>query len=131
MASPKFIIIDDDPVSNMICKLTIEKVVSKADIKVFVNAENALKYITTAYTALTKEPTILLLDINMPVMTGWEFLEAFENLSDHAKSSIGIYILSSSLDSRDRDRSFSEKRVKDHFIKPLTADVINSMIEAQ
>jgi CheY-like chemotaxis protein len=126
MTSARFILIDDDPISNMISRLTVEKVLGKIDIKVFTNAVIALDYIKTEYASATLNTT-LLLDINMPVMTGWEFLEEFEKFPDNIKSSIAIYVLTSSLDPRDKVHSKDNVHVRDHLVKPLTADAMKTM----
>ena len=126
----RFIIIDDDPLSNMICKLTLDVALGKPDIEVFTSAEQGLEYISSLSDNASGEPTILLLDINMPVMSGWEFLSRFDDLSEIIKRNIKIYILSSSVDPRDRQRSYSNTNVKDHFVKPLTIDVILVIVQA-
>ncbi len=124
----QFILIDDDPINNMICELTIEIIHGKSDIKSFVNPEMGFKYIQTEHHGKKDDHnTILLLDLNMPVMSGWEFLERFDNLSKVIKNSINIYILSSSIDERDKDRSYANKNVKGFLLKPLTRDVINQI----
>ena len=129
METLSFIVIDDDPVSNLICKLTLEMVLGQVDVKTFTNPEEGLKYIESEYSGEVSKSADLLLDINMPIMTGWEFLERFDNLSDNVKNSVGIYILSSSVDPRDRDRSYSNKNVRNYIVKPLTPGVISDMTE--
>ncbi|MEJ0033534.1 MAG: response regulator [Bacteroidota bacterium] len=84
--SPRFIAIDDDPVNNLICKLTIEMVAAKPEILTFTEGASCLDYIQQNYAAnRDRRHTILLLDINMPVMSGWEFLERFDNLGEDVK----------------------------------------------
>ena len=129
MESLSFIVIDDDPVSNLICKLTLEMVLGKVEVKTFTNPEEGLRYIELEYSGKGEKTAALLLDINMPVMTGWEFLERFDNLNKNIKNSIVVYILSSSVDPRDKDRSYSNKNVKNYIVKPLTPGVIESLTE--
>jgi CheY-like chemotaxis protein len=71
---------------------------------------------------LEQKPTVLLLDINMPLMSGWEFLERFDNMKDEVKNLFRIYILSSSVDPRDKQRSYANKNVKAFLVKPLVKD---------
>lgn len=130
MTDDKFILIDDDPISNLVTRFIIEKVLGKIDIQVFTNAQHGLVYIESAYSEANSQKTILLLDINMPIMTGWEFLERFDKFPDSLKKSICIYILTSTPDWRDKDRSKNNKNVIDHLVKPLTADAIKTIIEA-
>ena len=130
---PRFIAIDDDPVNNLISKLTIEMVantsVGKPDVVTFTDGSKCFDYIHDHYTAgHDQRPTVLLLDINMPVMSGWEFLERFDNLRDDVKRLFKIYILSSSVDERDKLRSYANKNVNAFMVKPLVKDNVISIL---
>ena len=117
----QFILIDDDPMNNLICKLTIEMTLGQTEVKAFVNPENGLEYIQSEFSNPdSDESALLLLDINMPIMSGWEFLEMFDNLNFEVKERIKICILSSSIDERDKERSYANKNVLEFLIKPLT-----------
>jgi response regulator RpfG family c-di-GMP phosphodiesterase len=121
MKSPsQFILIDDDPMNNLICKLTIEMTLGQTDVKAFVNPENGLEYFQNEFAALKDASALLLLDIHMPSMSGWEFLEMFDNLSFEVKDRVRVCILSSSIDDRDKQRSYANKNVLDFLVKPLT-----------
>lgn len=107
--------------NNLICKLTIEMTLGQTDVKAFVNPESGLEYIQTHFSDAGNDASaLLLLDINMPIMSGWEFLEMFDNLSFEVKDRVKICILSSSIDERDRERSYANKNVLDFLVKPLT-----------
>jgi CheY-like chemotaxis protein len=126
----RFIAIDDDPVNNMICKLTIEMVAGKPEIVTFTNPALGFDYIVKEYaTASDQKQTVLLLDINMPVMSGWEFLERFDNLNDDLKKRFRIFILSSSVDPRDKQRSYANKNVKEFMVKPLVKDNVTDIMK--
>ncbi len=117
----QFILIDDDPMNNLICKLTIEMTLGQSEVKAFVNPENGLEYIQSEFSNPEIDiSALLLLDINMPIMSGWEFLEMFDNLSFEIKDRIKICILSSSIDERDKERSYANKNVLEFLVKPLT-----------
>jgi CheY-like chemotaxis protein len=125
----RFIAIDDDPVNNMICKLTIEMVAGKPEIVTFTNPSLGLDYIMSEYSAKhSQQQAVLLLDINMPVMSGWEFLERFDNLTDDVKKLFKIFILSSSVDPRDKQRSYANKNVEAFMVKPLVKDNVVEII---
>jgi CheY-like chemotaxis protein len=128
--TPRFITIDDDPVNNLICKLTIEMVAGKPEILTFTNAAQGFDYIQNQYaTNRDTTQTILLLDINMPVMSGWEFLERFDNLGENIKSLFKIFILSSSVDERDKRRSYANKNVSAFLVKPLVKDNVVEILD--
>ncbi|HZY81349.1 MAG TPA: response regulator [Cyclobacteriaceae bacterium] len=125
----RFIAIDDDPVNNMICKLTIEMVANKPEIITFTKPQEGFDYIMNEYASkVNSEPTVLLLDLNMPVMSGWEFLERFDNVKDDVKKLFRIYILSSSVDPRDKQRSYANKNVQAFLVKPLVKDNVVEII---
>jgi two-component system chemotaxis response regulator CheY len=79
----------------------------------------------------TKPQTVLFLDINMPVLTGWDFLAAFEKFSATVKERIKIYMLSSSVDQRDKDRAASNQYVKDYIVKPLSKDRLMQLAQEE
>ncbi len=127
---PRFIAIDDDPINNMICRLTIEMVADHPEIVAFTDPMQGLDYMRNEYqVSQTKKPSVLLLDINMPGMSGWEFLEKFDQLSQETKDLIQIYILSSSVDDRDRQRSYANKNVKDFLVKPLVKNDVVKILK--
>ena len=124
-----FIIVDDDPFNNSLCKFVIKTVMSDADIIDFTYPEKALEYIETTYTnSANVYPTILLLDINMPLLSGWDFLERYEQFSDYLKQQFTIYILSSSVDWDDKEKAAANKLVKDYLIKPLTKESVEQIL---
>jgi CheY-like chemotaxis protein len=126
----RFIAVDDDPVNNVICKLTIEMVTNKPDVVTFTEGTRCLEYIQSTYLAnRDRTHTVLLLDLNMPVMSGWEFLELFDHLADEVKKVFKIYILSSSVDPRDKQRSYATKNVNAFIVKPLVKDNVVEIIK--
>ena len=93
----RFIIVDNDPVNNLLCALTIKDVAREAEIQTFNFPVRAFEYINTEYSD-AENPTVLLLDINMPIWSGWDFLDNFEMLEEKIKRQIKIYIISSSIE---------------------------------
>jgi CheY-like chemotaxis protein len=73
---------------------------------------------------MNESTSIILLDLNMPIMSGWEFLERFEELDEIIKKQVKIYILSSSVDPRDKERAGKNKDVEDYIVKPLTKEIV-------
>lgn len=126
---PTFLAIDDDYLNNKICQILITKAVINADVKTFTVPEDGLKFIASGYDGSSPKLTILLLDINMPTMTGWEFLAEFEKFDPIIKNCFKIYILSSSIDERDMERAKLNKNVVGYIQKPLRTDKILNIIE--
>src|SRR5436190_1124112 len=72
MIPSRFIIVDNDPVNNLLCSLAIKDAALNADILAFTNPFKAFEYIS-AYNESNNSMNILLLDINMPIWSGWDF----------------------------------------------------------
>lgn len=109
----RILIIDDDPVNNMINQKLIKKFKPEIQISTSMNAVEALKILESEP---DNKPDLVLLDINMPVMTGWEFLEAAK-----AKGiELLVVMLSSSIDKHDQSKSSSYPVVVDYVVKPLS-----------
>ena len=127
-ANLKYIIVDDDPFNNTIYSMVIKNALGEADIKTFTIPEEGLAFIQEKY---VKSHTIVFLDINMPTLTGWEFLEQYEKFSDEVKMQINIYILSSSVDQRDVNKANENKYVKGFISKPLDFETVISIAEQE
>ncbi len=95
----RYLVVDDDPTNNMICEFTIKRFDKKAEIKTFSIPEEALASIKMEYSTTSEAlPTVLFLDVNMPTMSGWEFLDVFMQFDEWVKGQFTIYILSSSIE---------------------------------
>jgi CheY-like chemotaxis protein len=117
----RFIIVDDDLINNKICTILLSMTISDAEIKAFQEPEEGLEFIRKEYST-EKDPAILLLDINMPSMTGWEFMEHFERLPGLVKEQVKVYILSSSVDQQDINKAASNMLIKGFISKPLSQE---------
>lgn len=123
-----FMIIDDDAMNNFICKAAIKNVVKDAHLISFEKPVEALEYIKTNFSTDKPAKTYMLLDINMPILTGWEFLEELEKNHPELLPGFLIYILSSSIDVRDIKRAEANPNVVDFLSKPLTKEAINRIV---
>jgi CheY-like chemotaxis protein len=112
------VLIDDDPISTFVTEKLIAKNV-KEPCKFFKynNAKVALDAIKDI------NPNYLFLDINMPEMNGWDFLDNFDTQANNAV----VYILSSSVDERDISRASQYEIVKDYLSKPLIRKCIKTI----
>lgn len=132
MPQSRFVVIDDDALNNKICRVCIEKIDKTADVVTFTDPQEGFDYLVKEYSDPAKAATVtLFLDINMPVMSGWDFLELFDRQNETVKARVKVYILSSSVDKRDMERAKENKYVIYYFIKPLTKETISLITYAQ
>ncbi len=117
-------LVDDDPINNLINKRLLGKIGISNQILEFLEGEEALSQISM----LSQEKVALIfLDINMPVLNGWEFLEKY--LQQYPTRKDKIVILSSSIDFQDRQKAREFEIVKGFLEKPLTMDKIYLQLE--
>jgi CheY-like chemotaxis protein len=116
----KYILIDDDPIINLVHKRVIQKVEDAAPIDIFISGIKALEY----FKASASVPQIVFLDINMPEMNGFEFLDELLKDKSIKKEGLSIYILTSSLNSKDREKAKRYPILKGYLGKPLNAEAV-------
>ncbi|MDX1959290.1 MAG: response regulator [Leptospiraceae bacterium] len=117
------IVIDDDKLTNILTKKFLLMKNRDFEVTIFENAKDAIEYILNLANQTKVLPNILL-DLNMPIMNGWEFIEAIEKKGVY----LNVYILTSSIDVRDINRSKKYRSVKAFLTKPLTLDKIPNFI---
>jgi CheY-like chemotaxis protein len=116
------IIIDDDPISSKIAALSIKKGIPNNHCVIFNNPEVALNDIRELQIAQPHLNPLLLIDINMPEMNGWEFIEALNLLIPESENRYLGMILSSSVDPADIDKAKNYKRIVQFLTKPFTVE---------
>jgi two-component SAPR family response regulator len=121
------LLIDDDEISNFLCEETIKYSNISGDVKSFVNADEATDFLCGC--TPQNLPDLIFLDINMPGTDGWDFLEDLEKISKSAKKMIKVVILSSSNFHIDKEKSRKFVSVKDYVSKPLTSQVLETILE--
>lgn len=120
------ILIDDNIHANYFNEIKLEQNNACDKITIFMNGKEALDYLIT-----NKETDVdlILLDINMPVMNGWQFLSNIERVWREIDKSIPIFILSSSVNTYDKQKSAEYKSVKGFINKPLNDNDLKEMID--
>mgnify|MGYP002784718867 FL=1 len=101
-----------------------------AQVLQFSNGEEALRYLLEHAAEEEKLPDILLLDINMPHVDGWMFLNDYATFKNSLHKDIQIYMVSSSIDPSDINRAKSNQSVKDYIIKPISREGFRQIISS-
>ncbi len=124
----KVFIIDDDPIHQRIAQIMIAKHEVFDDYSSYTEAELALDFLKENVGNSDQLPDVILLDLNMPVVDGWDFLEAFEKFQVDLVKSVKVFIVTSSVDEKDKLRSQTFPFVKGFISKPLSPDIIRSTL---
>jgi CheY-like chemotaxis protein len=125
----KVFLIDDDRLSNFINKSMLRHMGMGYDVHTFDFADNALEALKELITNNLPLPELILLDVNMPLKDGWEFLEEITDLFPGIQSQCIIYMLSASVDKEDVDRAKGYAAVKGFIQKPLKIAKMESIMQ--
>ncbi len=129
MAAPYELVmlIDEDEIDNIINQKIIESNKFAETIQVYQTGTEALDYLAKNEKSVDSLPDIIFLDINMPIMDGFQFLEEFEKLGEPIREKCKIIMLSSSISPRDIDRAASNRYVRKYLNKPLNARYLSAI----
>ncbi len=121
--------IDDDPITLMLCKKVITKVSFSEEIIFASNGQEAYELLRKI--CFDKElgnlPNLIFLDLNMPVMNGWEFLDSIEKELKNNLKDTKVIILSSTIDPADYNKAKQYEMVSHFLSKPITVDMLENL----
>ena len=128
------LLVDDNESDNFIHKRVLEKAAIANHIEIAMNGKEALEFLTTLGKCdqseyLYCQPELIFLDINMPVMDGWEFLEEYQKLEAVQKGKIVFVMLTTSLNPSDKIRAEGMIESDCFHFKPLTLGIINEIMQ--
>lgn len=122
-------IVDDDEVFVFLTKKAIEQANIVGQILVFENGLDSINYIIENSDNPDVLPEIILLDLSMPIMDGWQFLEEYTIHERKIEKKITIYIVTSSISPEDLKRAKNIELVSDFIVKPITKEKLVNVIE--
>jgi len=126
------LLVDDDDAANFLARKTIQRAGLVEHIETVLNGKEAITYLTNSgkyeHGGVYPQPSLIFLDINMPVMDGWEFLQAYQNLQDNQKGEIIIVMLSASFNPADKIKALKFKEISGYKTKPLSAEILDEIM---
>ena len=123
------LLIDDDEPTNFLNRLTLEQAGCTRDIRIAQSGQEALDYLRSCGQDKPPRPDLIFLDINMPAMDGWEFLERYRSLPQERKADIVLIMLTTSLNPDDEVRTRSIPEVAGFENKPLSHQRLTLLLE--
>lgn len=119
--------IDDNPIDHLIVQRICEKESLLGRIKHYYHQTEPLELLKTFGNNITQLPDIILLDLHMATIGGWEILDYFVTIQQIIGKRIDVHILSDSMDPADQKRSQDYSFVRNFFVKPLTSFVLREL----
>jgi len=122
-------LVDDDKLFVFLTRKTIEATNFDGDIREFGDGREAIDYLRDSATRDEVLPDVIFLDLSMPIMDGWEFLEEYLLLDPAIRKNITLYICSSSISPHDIERAKNIGAVADFIIKPISKEKFIEMLK--
>lgn len=126
--SPVVALVDDDKIFRLTASKTITTASLTQNILQFENGEDALSFLRKNAGNISVLPDYIFLDINMPYVDGWMFLEDFQKIKPIIGKHITIYMVSSSIDPRDIDRAKRNNDVCAYIVKPVSKEKFSELL---
>ncbi len=122
-------IIDDDPIFVYGTKKVMKEVDFCSDIIVYNNGQDAINGLRNLVKEKKEMPSLIFLDLNMPVMDGWEFLDDFITIPNNNIEKVHVYVISSSIDANDFIRARNYEVVNNYILKPITPEDLVAVLK--
>lgn len=126
---PVVCIIDDDVIYQYTITKTLQSKHLADKIISFSDGEKAIHFFSENIRQSDKLPDIIFLDINMPVMDGWQFIDEYSKLKSQLEKKITVFMVSSSVDERDINRAKLIPEISEYMIKPIDSSQLQRVIQ--
>jgi two-component system chemotaxis response regulator CheY len=132
MSNGRFLcVIDDDAVYQYTVRRNAEHAALTDRMLFFYDSEIALQYLIDHRHESSELPDVILLDINMPVMDGWAFLDEFESIARSIDKTIHLYMVTSSIYAEDVRRASSSPLVTGYLVKPIGEQELRTVMQRE
>lgn len=123
------LLIDDDEATNYLHRIMIDDAECTEETYVTKNGKAALEYLRSSVEGQHPQPDLIFLDINMPIMDGWDFLEEYQKLDEAQKGKIVLIMLTTSVNPDDYEKAKNYPDVAGFKNKPLTVELLHEIVE--
>jgi CheY-like chemotaxis protein len=123
------LLIDDNQPTNFFHELVVKKADCAKECIAFQSGIEALEYLKTRVNGDYPQPDLIFLDINMPAMNGWEFLEEYNQLDKNQQGKVVVVMLTTSINPDDKEKASSIVEISGFMNKPLTVEMLNEEIK--
>ncbi len=122
-------LVDDDEIFTYIIKKIIEESDIAEQINIFSNGRDAINYLSEVATEESLLPKVIFLDLNMPLLDGWGFLDEYIRLKPKLCKKINLYVITSSVSTYDHQKSKDYSDITDFIVKPLAKEKFIAIIK--
>ncbi|WP_222983242.1 response regulator [Flagellimonas meishanensis] len=122
-------IIDDDPIHQFGMKVLMKKLDFTKEVLVFHDGQEAIDALLDLLNVGDQLPSVIFLDLNMPIKDGWGFLDDFVKIPHHNRERVTIYVVSSSINPSDRERAVQYEMVSNYIVKPVDERQLRKLLE--
>lgn len=122
------LLIDDDEATNYYHRIIIDDAGCAEEVNVATDGKKALEFLTASFDGKHHKPDLIFLDINMPVMNGWEFLEHYHKLSEEQKAKITLVMLTTSINPDDLEHAKKYHEISGFRNKPLSVEMLQEIM---
>jgi CheY-like chemotaxis protein len=126
----RVLLVDDYEADNFLHRMLLEATNCCEEIHVAWNGQEAIDFLTTRRDGEYPRPELICLDINMPIMNGWEFLDAYEGLPEEQRGGIVLMMITTTENPEDEARARNRDTVAEYARKPLTLDTLRQTLAA-
>jgi two-component system, chemotaxis family, chemotaxis protein CheY len=123
-------LVDDDHIQHTIIELIIKRLNLSVKFTSYTSAQEVLSFLIKHHKNFSVLPDLIILDLDMPEISGWDFLDIFEIFKQYFAKKISIVILTSSIDYRDRERIVMYESVKGFYSKPFTQEAMEDILDS-